>query len=821
MTGSYHGPDITNTCTAGQNTSFRAISAGKGRETLQSGMVRRIREIYVADGPVFACIAARMWLFSEARFQFQSMIDKHLFGTPDLSILEQPWPNATDGELLSRMEQDDSTAGNSFIRRATPEDDSGDQLVQMRPDCVSIVTEELRDTMGRKFRRPIGYMEDLRSLGIEQDPQFYDVTEVCHYCADEDTQILTATGWKTVDELRAGDEALTLNHGTGLTEWQPVSEVCVFPARSREMLSMEGREHSSLTTLNHRWPAEYRISRRGTYGRRWVTSETIGAGDRIPVAGYSADLPSEPKWSDSLVETVAWFWTEGCILNRKGRASRAVSISQSAVTSDGNVARIRAALTALFGPALADKTMSHRVPRWNEHLSGRNVIFTLNSVAGDVLTEHAPGKVVTTRFLRSLTSAQLDLFIKVSLLADNNGPRRLAQKNPAAAEAFALACILAGHGVSIRPGSESYLGYRMTNVRMLSKRHIYPQESKRERSSFRVRRVQHDGRVWCPRTPNQTWMARRNGTVYFTGNSPMPDPLAQFRGMSWLTPVMREVGADTAMTEYKIAHLQSGAMPGLVIKYPRRLSEPTVDRLRRRMQAKFGGPENAGKTLILDEGADVTVAGSTLEQLQAVAITEAGERRICSAAGVPLEVVGLKDGDYVAAMRRFADLWARPHWRMACASLQHLVKNVPPQGVRLWFDTDGIAALREGELTRAQAFLVRSQAVQSMVMAGFTRESVIAAVTAGDISQLKPSPDAPPPGIAGRETATEKLGPDGKMLPAGQAALPGAGSGRPPQGAVPQALPGVVAKNLPNAKPGQFAPTPGLKNGARGPRAGK
>ena len=109
------------------------------------------------------------------------MIDKHLFGTPDLSILEKPWPNATDGELLSRMEQDDSTAGNSFIRRATPEDDSGDQLVQMRPDCVSIVTEELRDTMGRKFRRPIGYMEDLRSLGIEQDPQFYDVTEVCHY----------------------------------------------------------------------------------------------------------------------------------------------------------------------------------------------------------------------------------------------------------------------------------------------------------------------------------------------------------------------------------------------------------------------------------------------------------------------------------------------------------------------------------------------------------------------------------------------------------------------------------------------------------------
>ena len=301
----------------------------------------------------------------------------------------------------------------------------------------------------------------------------------------------------------------------------------------------------------------------------------------------------------------------------------------------------------------------------------------------------------------------------------------------------------------------------------------------------------------------------------------MPDPLAQFRGMSWLTPVMREVGADTAMTEYKIAHLQSGAMPGLVIKYPRRLSEPTVDRLRRRLQAKFGGPENAGKTLVLDEGADVTVAGSTLEQLQAVAITEAGERRICSAAGVPLEVVGLKDGDYVAAMRRFADLWARPHWRMACASLQHLVKNIPPQGVRLWFSVDDVAALREGELTRAQSLLVRAQGVQSLVMAGFTRESAVAAVVSGDISQLVPSPLAPPPGISGRETQTEKLGPDGQPIAPAQA-TPGQPVGAwPPQGAVPQALPGAVAKNLPNAKPGKFLPTPGLPNGARGPRTGK
>jgi hypothetical protein len=41
--------------------------------------------------------------------------------------------------------------------------------------------------------------------------------------------------------------------------------------------------------------------------------------------------------------------------------------------------------------------------------------------------------------------------------------------------------------------------------------------------------------------------------------SPIPDPWAHFRGMSWLTPVLREVAADQAMTTHKIRYLQNAA----------------------------------------------------------------------------------------------------------------------------------------------------------------------------------------------------------------------------------------------------------------------
>ena len=125
--------------------------------------------------------------------------------------------------------------------------------------------------------------------------------------------------------------------------------------------------------------------------------------------------------------------------------------------------------------------------------------------------------------------------------------------------------------------------------------------------------------------------------------SPCPDPVAEWRGMSWLTPVLREVYSDRGLTDYKIAHIGNGAMPGIVLKYSQKLSEPAVESLKKRFSAMFSGASNAGKVLVFDEGADATVAGSTLEQLQFTAVQNASAERIAAAAGVPPTVAGLGD----------------------------------------------------------------------------------------------------------------------------------------------------------------------------------
>jgi phage portal protein BeeE len=255
--------------------------------------------------------------------------------------------------------------------------------------------------------------------------------------------------------------------------------------------------------------------------------------------------------------------------------------------------------------------------------------------------------------------------------------------------------------------------------------------------------------------------------------SPIPDPWANFRGMSWLTPVIREISADQAMTEYKIKYLANAASPNLLVKYSQRLGKGAAERVAERIQARHGGVDRAFGTLVLDEGADVTVIGNSMEQMNFSTVQAAGENRILIASGVPGIVVGSKEGlqaatysNYNQAMRRFADITMRPLWRSASACLEKLV-NLPGTDVRLWWSERGIAALRQGEKEQADTTLVISQAAAALTAAGYEPDSVVLAVASGDMALLKhpglPEP-APTPALPSGGKAPLQL-----TAPGGQA----------------------------------------------------
>src|SRR6266568_1731383 len=151
-------------------------------------IIANATRLYKENGVVFAAILARIMLFSEVKFVFQSKDDGILSNLPPRAeILENPWPNGTTGELLARMLQDVDLAGNAFIW------DNGEQLVRLDPRYMTIVSEEAKDEHGRRFRRLIGYYFDPDMtgslLGPGENAEFFDKAEVAHWSPVPDPQL--------------------------------------------------------------------------------------------------------------------------------------------------------------------------------------------------------------------------------------------------------------------------------------------------------------------------------------------------------------------------------------------------------------------------------------------------------------------------------------------------------------------------------------------------------------------------------------------------------------------------------------------------------
>jgi phage portal protein BeeE len=229
--------------------------------------------------------------------------------------------------------------------------------------------------------------------------------------------------------------------------------------------------------------------------------------------------------------------------------------------------------------------------------------------------------------------------------------------------------------------------------------------------------------------------------------APTPDPIAHYRGMSWLTPVIREIQADTAATIHKLAFFENGATLQTIVSF-KDMKQEKFEAFQKQMDLAHKGAQNAYKTLYLGGGADATVVGADLKQLDFKVTQGAGETRIAAAAGVHPVIVGLSEGlagsslnagNFGQARRLFSEGTLNTLWRNVSASLQTLVP--PPQGAQLVIDKRDIPFLREDAKDAVEIQQNMASTIVSLATGGFTRDSAIAAVVAQDMTLLVEDPN--------------------------------------------------------------------------------
>jgi hypothetical protein len=252
-------------------------------------------------------------------------------------------------------------------------------------------------------------------------------------------------------------------------------------------------------------------------------------------------------------------------------------------------------------------------------------------------------------------------------------------------------------------------------------------------------------------TPGGPW-SKNPSQLYLVGGqfaeaafwAPIPDPDALYRGMSWLTPVIKEMQADGAARDHKLKFFENAATPNLAVSLKETVSPDKFAEFVRKMNEMSVGVENAYKTLYTGGGADVTVIGADLQQLDFRATTGAGETRIAAAGGVPPIVVGLSEGlaaatysNYGQAKRAYADLFLRSQWRSFCGAISPII-DVPDDST-LWYDAKDVAFLREDNKDLADTQAVQAGTINTLIAAGYEPGTVVAAVMAEDFSLLKHS----------------------------------------------------------------------------------
>jgi phage portal protein BeeE len=228
--------------------------------------------------------------------------------------------------------------------------------------------------------------------------------------------------------------------------------------------------------------------------------------------------------------------------------------------------------------------------------------------------------------------------------------------------------------------------------------------------------------------------------------SPYPDPLATYRGMAPITPVLREVVGDNAATTHKGEFFNRAATPNMAIKFDPSVTVEKFEKFKAAMEREHVGVGNAWKTLYLGGGADPVTVGHSFKDMDYKAVQGLGETRIAAAYGVPAVIAQISEGlagsslnagNFSAARRLFADRTMRWLWKEACASLQRILTT--PPGTRLWWDERQVAFLREDQKDAAEIQSTRAQTITALVREGFTADSVITAVQNEDFTLLEHS----------------------------------------------------------------------------------
>lgn len=330
---------------------------------------------------------------------------------------------------------------------------------------------------------------------INNRKKITDASRQCLNCVDTETEILTVSGWKHYNEISIGEhiyafdmetERIVLSHIEDVFEYE--GEIPVVEFKSRSM--------SAVSTLKHRWAVTACNSGNLTIKSTEVLMSSPNVNFPIIRSGLNG-MEDDRHWNTNFIKILGWvygsgnFWDDGCpsIVLNIGRKYNRVLINEikecliecgivfESYTKNWNaVIRLVGNLPEPLRQCLQDSYM----PTYAfSQFSASQSMLLMDSMVDGCGYSHSFGR--TACYVCS-TEVEVDRFQHIAFLA--------------------------GYSTTVRKSDRVAGAYIVTILRN-ERAHI----TKKHCTEKIV------DKVWCVSTPHKTWIARRHGTTYITGNS--------------------------------------------------------------------------------------------------------------------------------------------------------------------------------------------------------------------------------------------------------------------------------------------------------------
>lgn len=237
--------------------------------------------------------------------------------------------------------------------------------------------------------------------------------------------------------------------------------------------------------------------------------------------------------------------------------------------------------------------------------------------------------------------------------------------------------------------------------------------------------------------------------------APIPDPSAQYRGMSWLTPALNDILVDQGANKHKVNFFRKGAVLSTIFMMDKGVTKEQTREWRDEITASHAGADNAFRPLFLGGGSDVKVIETDFSKMDLKGLSGTAETHIAAAAGTHPTVVGLSEGlggsslnsgNFKVANRGFINGTMHPLWQSFCDALETVVHKPSPRKrkgkggpVRLWYSDTDVAALNDDRKEKAEIMSSDATMLNTLVREGWTAESAKEYTVTGNVDVLEHS----------------------------------------------------------------------------------